>query len=73
MFFFSKQEIRESLKAIPNYREQLLKSYQELFNNSNFLDSISHTTKSPSAFKIRFDAWAKQLSLVLKKQINGPL
>jgi len=65
MYYFSQKNIRDCLMKTNNYKERIQNEYMKMFNDEEISNSVTSTTKSKEAFKIRMNAWANVLSEIL--------
>lgn len=73
IYYFSDPVIRKKLSTIVDYKIKLQNSFKNLFNDTNFVASISTSTKNKIEFSRRMTAWADVLSSILGHKVESPL
>ena len=73
MYYFSDPNIINAIKSNLDYKMLLRNAFKDVFTDTDFLFSVTSTTKSRTAFKIRFTKWAEILSTIANTEIKSPL
>jgi hypothetical protein len=73
MFYFSQENIRDSVNKIVNYKEKLQMAFKTMFSDDTVYMAVTSTTKSRDAFKTRMNAWANVLSNIVGIKVESPL
>lgn len=73
MYYFSNPKIIDSVKSIPNYQMLLQNKFKNVFNDVDFLASVTSSTKAKGAFSKRLSRWAEILSELTGSIIEAPL
>ena len=73
MYYFSQKSLRDKLNKTGDPKEKIQVAFKKMFESEAISMSVTSTTKSKDAFKIRMNAWADVLSEIIGEKVDSPI